>query len=158
MFRKNLHVSFHCLCEVLRLTFAEIAGTMETYIGKKILTVDDDEAIRLTLSQLLEAEGFESVWAKNGQVALDYLKALPDNELPHLVLLDFMMPIMNGQDFCREKAKIERLSKIPVVMMTAGGNLVNVMDRLEQDAEGYMAKPMDIETVIKMVKHFLQTH
>ena len=47
-------------------------------MSKKILTVDDDEEIRLTLKTMLEFEGFESVWAKNGQVALDYLMAIPD--------------------------------------------------------------------------------
>lgn len=120
---------------------------------KKILTVDDDEDIRLSLKEMLEDEGYEVVWAKNGQVALDYLNATPDGELPNLVLLDHMMPVMNGQEFCQKKLKAPRLSKIPVVMMTAGGNLVNVMDLCSSD--GYMAKPMDLPTVVKMVKHFL---
>ena len=99
-------------------------------------------------------EGFEAVWAKNGQVALDYLRAIPESELPDLVLLDYMMPVMNGKDFFREKEKSPRLAEIPVVMMTANGNLVNVMDNVEH-AGGYMSKPMDYETVVKMVKHFL---
>jgi DNA-binding response OmpR family regulator len=120
---------------------------------KKILTVDDDEDIRSAVSSMLELEGFESVWAKNGQVALEYLKRIPDSELPDLVLLDYMMPIMNGQEFFRELHKDNRLAHIPVVMMTANGNLVNVMDRVE--AGGFMSKPMDYETVVKMVKHFL---
>lgn len=120
---------------------------------KKILTVDDDEDIRFAVSSMLELEGFESVWAKNGQVALEYLKRVPDSELPDLVLLDFMMPIMNGQDFFKAISNDSRLKKIPVVMMTANGNLVNVMDRVE--AGGFMSKPMDYETVVKMVKHFL---
>ncbi len=129
---------------------------MEVTEKKKILTVDDDEDIRAALSEMLEQEGFESIWAKNGRVALDYLKSLPDNELPDLVLLDFMMPIMNGQDFCREKSRLPRIAHIPVVMMTASGNLMNVMDRCETEVRGYMAKPMDLDTVILMVKHFLQ--
>lgn len=121
---------------------------------KKILTVDDDESIRQSVSEMLELEGFEAVWAKNGQVALDYLTAIPDSELPDLVLLDFMMPVMNGKEFVQKKEKIPRLAKIPVVMMTANGNLVNVMENVES-AGGYMSKPMDYETVVKMVKHFL---
>jgi len=121
---------------------------------KKILTVDDDESIRQTLTEMLELEGFESVWAKNGQVALDYLKAIPETELPDLVLLDYMMPVMNGKEFYLQKESNPRLAKIPVVMMTANGNLVNVMDNVET-AGGYMSKPMDYETVVKMVKHFI---
>ncbi len=126
---------------------------------KKILTVDDDESIRQSVTEMLEMEGFEAVWAKNGQVALDYLKAIPESELPDLVLLDYMMPVMNGKEFFREKEKHPRLARIPVVMMTANGNLVNVMDNVET-AGGYMSKPMDYETIVKMVKHFLgqETH
>lgn len=122
--------------------------------AKKILTVDDDEDIRNSLSQLLEVEGFETIWAKNGQVALDYMLSIPENELPDLVLLDYMMPVMNGEAFVAAKEKVEKLKGIPVVMMTAGGNLINVMDRIETGA--YMAKPMDIDTVLTMVKHYLE--
>ncbi len=121
---------------------------------KKILTVDDDESIRQSVTDMLELEGFEAVWAKNGRVAIDYLTAIPDSELPDLVLLDYMMPVMNGKDFFIEKEKHTRLAGIPVVMMTANGNLVNVMDNVVS-AGGYMSKPMDYETVVKMVKHFI---
>lgn len=120
---------------------------------KKILTVDDDEDIRNAVNSMLELEGFDTVWAKNGQVALEYLKRVSDAELPDLVLLDYMMPVMNGQVFHQEMIKDLRLKKIPVVMMTANGNLVNVMDNI--DAGGFLSKPMDYDTVVKMVKHFL---
>jgi DNA-binding response OmpR family regulator len=126
---------------------------MNSMRQKKILTVDDDEDIRNSLCDVLELEGFETVWAKNGRVALEYLKAVPDNELPDLVLLDYMMPIMNGQEFFRAKNSIPRLRHIPVVMMTANGNLVNVMERV--DTGGYLSKPMDLETIVRMIKHFV---
>lgn len=129
---------------------------MRAVRAKKILTIDDDEDIRSSISDRLELEGFQTVWAKNGRVALDYLNATIDAELPDLILLDYMMPIMNGQEFCREKSKIKRLSQIPVVMMTAGGNLVNVMDKIDQNAEAYMSKPLDDYTIISLVQHFLQ--
>lgn len=122
---------------------------------KKIMTIDDDEDIRSSVSERLEMEGFQTVWAKNGRVAIDYLQATIEGDLPDLILLDYMMPIMNGQEFCEAKSKIARLRKIPVVMMTAGGNLINVMDRIDEEAFGYMSKPMDDETIVKMVKYFL---
>lgn len=122
---------------------------------KKILTIDDDEDIRSAISLRLEMEGFETVWAKNGRVALEYMINITDDELPDLIILDFMMPVMNGQQFCREKNKNPRFASIPVVMMTAGGNLVNLMDKVDQEANGYMAKPMDEDTIINMVKYFL---
>lgn len=122
---------------------------------KKIMTIDDDEDIRSSVSERLEMEGFQTVWAKNGRVAIDYLQATIKEDLPDLILLDYMMPIMNGQEFCEAKSKIPRLKHIPVVMMTAGGNLINVMDRIDEEAFGYMAKPMDDETIVRMVKYFL---
>jgi DNA-binding response OmpR family regulator len=123
--------------------------------AKKILTVDDDEDLRSTISDRLSLEGFDTVWAKNGRVALEYMNATNDNELPDLILLDYMMPIMNGQEFCKEKAKIQRLKHIPVVMMTASGNLVNIMDKIDTNANAYMSKPMDDTTIVNMVRHFL---
>jgi DNA-binding response OmpR family regulator len=124
--------------------------------AKKILTVDDDEDIRSSISERLELEGFETVWAKNGRVALEYMRATADQDLPDLILLDYMMPVMNGKDFCLEKAQLSRLSHIPVVMMTAGGNLVNVMDKIDVNANGYISKPMDDTTIVNMVRHFLE--
>lgn len=129
---------------------------MKAVKAKKILTIDDDEDIRCSISDRLEMEGFQTVWAKNGRVALDYLNATVDTDLPDLILLDYMMPIMNGQEFCREKAKIKRLAHIPVVMMTASGNLVNVMDKIDQNAEAYMSKPLDDHTILTLVQHILQ--
>jgi DNA-binding response OmpR family regulator len=122
---------------------------------KKILTIDDDEDIRSSISERLELEGHETVWAKNGRVAIEYLKATNNEDLPDLILLDYMMPIMNGQEFYRELMKIQRLSSIPVVMMTASGNLMNVMDKIDSPSMGYMAKPMDDDTIMYMVTHFL---
>lgn len=123
----------------------------------KILTVDDDEDIRSSICERLELEGFKTVWAKNGRVALDYLNAIHDTELPDLIFLDYMMPVMNGKVFCEEKNKLSRLQGIPVVMMTAGGFLMNVMDSIDKNAEGYMSKPLDDETIVGLVKYFLET-
>lgn len=124
--------------------------------AKKILTVDDDEDIRSSINERLEFEGFETVWAKNGRVALDYLNATSDSDLPDLIFLDYMMPIMNGREFCSEKNKIKRLMHIPVVMMTAGGNLISIMDKIDSEAEGYISKPLDDETIVLLVKYFLE--
>lgn len=124
--------------------------------SKKILTVDDDEDIRSSICERLELEGFVTVWAKNGRVALDYLNSTHDQELPDLIFLDYMMPIMNGREFCQKKSDIARLSHIPVVMMTAGGNLINVMDKIDAEADGFMSKPIDDETIVSMVKFFLE--
>lgn len=124
----------------------------------KIMTVDDDEEIRSSLSLLLETEGFQTIHAKNGRVALDYLLATSDDQLPDLILLDFMMPVMSGDAFCKTMDTYERLSKIPVVMMTAGGNLIKLMDSVDKEADGYLSKPMDIQSVLSMIEYFLKPH
>ncbi len=131
---------------------------MKSPIDLKILTVDDDEEIRSTLSVLLECEGFQTVHAKNGRVALDYLLATSDSELPDLILLDYMMPVMSGDDFCKSIALDKRLCAIPVVMMTAGGNLVKLMDSVDKKADGYLSKPMDIYSLLSMIEYFLKPH
>jgi CheY-like chemotaxis protein len=124
----------------------------------KILTVDDDEEIRSTLSMLLECEGFQTVHAKNGRVAMDYLLRTSERELPDLILLDYMMPVMSGDDFCKMIAVEKKLKHIPVVMMTASGNLVKLMDQVEKKADGYLSKPMDIYSVLSMIEYFLKPH
>lgn len=124
----------------------------------RIMTVDDDEEIRSSLSLLLETEGFHTIHAKNGRVALDYLLACSDDQLPDLILLDFMMPVMNGDAFCKTISNYPRLSKIPVVMMTAGGNLIKLMDSVDKEADGYLSKPMDIHSLLNMIEYFLKPH
>lgn len=124
----------------------------------KILTVDDDEQLRSTISLFLENEGFQTVHAKNGRVALDYLLAISHDKLPDLILLDFMMPIMRGDEFCKSLIKYEHLRHIPVVMMTAGGNLVNLMDHVENEAHAYLSKPMELTSLLSMIEHFLRPH
>ena len=129
---------------------------MMDYEKIKILTVDDDEDVRETLTSFLEAEGFRTVRARNGRVAIDYLNSIPDIDLPDLVMLDYMMPVMNGEAFCRVKKTIPRLAAIPVVMMTASGNLIKVMSEVEEVACGYISKPMDVNTVIDVLEQVLK--
>lgn len=124
----------------------------------KILTVDDDEAVRSTIGLLLEGEGFQTVHAKNGRVAMEYLKATTDKGLPDLILLDYMMPVMSGDDLCYGLSLDKRLSQIPVVMMTASGNLVKLMDQVGKNADGYLSKPMDIYSLLSMIEYLLKPH
>src|SRR5688572_5458821 len=81
-----------------------------------ILVVEDDPEQRETLCAMLDLEGFEHAEASNGREALDYLEGFP---APCLVLLDLDMPVMNGWDFRRIQLADERLSAIPVVVVTA---------------------------------------
>jgi CheY-like chemotaxis protein len=85
--------------------------------GHQILLVDDDESIRDSLSSLLEGEGYGVASVANGREALERLrsKAPP----PCLILLDWMMPVMDGEAFLREQQQDSALAGIPVVVITA---------------------------------------
>src|SRR5436190_2010961 len=86
-------------------------------MGKRILMIEDDEDIRLPLKMLLAIEDYEIETAENGQVGINYLR---DAEtLPDLILLDLVMPVMDGYAFSREKLADPRLAKIPVILMSA---------------------------------------
>lgn len=124
-------------------------------LAKKILTIDDDEDINRSLKDLLELEGYRTIFAKNGQVAMEYLEGVADSELPDLMLVDYWMPKMNGLEFAELKARNPKLARIPIIVITASGNMLNVIDHVQ--ADGYMAKPMDFNTLVSTVKQCLAT-
>lgn len=109
-------------------------------MSKKILIVEDDLDIRETLSELLVDEGYSVEVAENGQVAIDKLKN--EHALPNVILLDLMMPVKNGFEFCKEKAVDNRLSHIPIIVMSADGHIRSSKDLLS--AQAYLRKPLDI--------------
>ena len=98
-----------------------------------VLLVDDDEAVVEALAEFLEDEGFEVVTAADGRAALDHLRR---GVRPCAILLDLMMPGMNGWDFFDELQRDPRLKKIPVVVATAGeGTLHGAAATLSKVAE-----------------------
>ena len=116
-----------------------------------ILVVDDDRDIRETLTEIIEGEGFLAVGATNGQEALTYLRHALD--LPALILLDVMMPVMNGGQFRKEQVKNPSWSGIPVVLMTAT-SLEQMVSKLDcQHLEGlpHLQKPIDLRTLLDVI-------
>ena len=122
--------------------------------GKKtVLIIDDDQDITDTFRWAFELEEYKVLSAGNGREALDLLKTLPDTDLPDLIMLDYMMPIMNGSGFCMAVSGDLRLSSIPVVLMTANGNIVSLMNDIAVDA--YVEKPMNIDQVLRIAFNFI---
>ncbi|WP_433935832.1 response regulator [Sorangium cellulosum] len=105
---------------------------------KRILIVDDDAAIRRTLSELLEEEGYSVASVANGLEALAYLRGDPSSIA--LVLLDLMMPVMDGFQFRAEQKRDPALASMPIVVMTARGGT----DRAAIDADAIISKPFDL--------------
>jgi CheY-like chemotaxis protein len=112
-----------------------------------VLIVDDDPDLLDVTSFVLENEGIVVETARNGQEALTLLRA---GRLPGLVLLDLMMPVMNGWEFLAEVAKDPELDAIPVVVLTAAER------REVPGAAAVLAKPMDLVALLRVVERYVR--
>ena len=117
--------------------------------NSKIMVVDDDANICELLRLYLEKEGFDPVIAPNGVKALE----LFDSEKPDLILLDVMMPQLDGWQVCRE---IRKKSQCPIIMLTAKGEVFDKVLGLELGADDYVVKPFEAKEVIARVKAVLR--
>jgi DNA-binding response OmpR family regulator len=113
-----------------------------------ILVVEDDPDALDLLATILEDADYEVVRASNGLQALGQLAERRGR--CDLILLDLMMPIMNGWDFRKKQREIPALAQIPVVLMSAGAHLSAASDGL--DAAGSMTKPVDTEDLMAIVR------
>ncbi len=117
--------------------------------GIKILVVDDDSNICELLRLYLEKEGFDTVIASDGAKAV----AMFDTEKPDLMLLDVMMPHLDGWQVCRE---IRKKSQCPIIMITAKGEVFDRVLGLELGADDYVVKPFETKEVIARIKAVLR--
>jgi CheY-like chemotaxis protein len=104
-----------------------------------ILIVDDTESARDTLAALLHSEGCCLRFAENGPRALEMAQAAP----PDLILLDVMMPGMNGQDVCRNLRADPKTSEVPIIMVTALDDAQSRLDGIEAGADNFLSKPFN---------------
>lgn len=114
-----------------------------------ILVIDDDVDVRETLSDLLVDEGYRVTGVNNGREALDYLK---EATRPSLILLDMMMPEMDGWQFRLELQKDPSLARIPVVILSAHGNVREAA--LALGAADYLRKPLQAESVLEIAERY----
>lgn len=117
---------------------------------KRILVVEDDNSIRELLVELLESEGYEVASAVNG---LEALKVLETQSSPDLILIDLMMPVMDGYAFRTEQLKSDRWSKIPTVVMSAEANAREKMKSYNVTA--FLSKPVELETILDTVTRYM---
>ena len=115
----------------------------------KIMVVDDDSNICELLRLYLEKEDFDVCIASNGAQALE----LFDQEKPDLMLLDIMMPVLDGWQVCRE---IRKKSSCPIIMLTAKGEVFDKVLGLELGADDYVVKPFEAKEVVARVKAVLR--
>ena len=119
-------------------------------MNERILVAEDDPAILRGVADLLESEGYLVERTENGLAALEHFRANP----PDLVLLDVMMPGMNGYDLCRAIRGENRI--VPVVMLTAKGQEVDKVVGLELGADDYIVKPFGMAELLARVRSALR--
>ena len=124
---------------------ASTAETGEPAPKGRILVVDDDASLAEMLTIVLRQEGFESRMVTRGDLAMDAFR----DYRPDLVLLDLMLPGKDGIDVCKE---IRAESGVPIVMLTAKGDTVDVVVGLESGADDYVVKPFKPKELVARIR------
>ncbi len=117
----------------------------------KILVVDDEVYILHILDFSLGAEGFEVITANNGELAIEKAK----QEKPDLIVLDIMMPVLDGYETCRRLKRASETKTIPVVLLTAKGRDVDKRLGYEVGAVDYIVKPFSPNRLIERIQEIL---
>jgi DNA-binding response OmpR family regulator len=120
-------------------------------MASRILIVDDEPNIVLSLEYLLRREGFEVVVAGDGEAALAALAERPAN----LVLLDVMMPKLNGFEVCQRIRAEPRWSRVRVIMLTARGRETERARGLQLGADAYVSKPFSTKELVAEIRRLL---
>jgi DNA-binding response OmpR family regulator len=121
-------------------------------MAKKVLIVDDEANIVISLEFLMEQAGYELQIAHNGEEALEQVAAFE----PDLILLDVMMPYINGFDVCRRVRENPDWQNIKIIMLTAKGREVEMAKGLALGADAYVTKPFSTKELLTQVRHILE--
>lgn len=120
-------------------------------MAKKIVLAEDEPQIARLIEFKLKKEGYQVTWKENGEEALKAIKA----DKPDLILLDVMMPVMDGYEVLRRLKEDENLRSIPVVMLTARAQERDVVKGINSGAEDYITKPFHPAELLARVKRIL---
>lgn len=118
---------------------------------RRVLLVDDEQSILKTVGKRLELEGFEVLTAVDGQEALVKVQT----ECPDLVLLDLMLPILNGFDVCAALKVNERYRQIPVIIYTGRGEYGDHIRARDLGADAYVTKGQSLKALIEQIRTLL---
>jgi DNA-binding response OmpR family regulator len=116
---------------------------------KKVLIVDDEENIRELVDLYIRKAGFKTVQAKNGREAMEKF----ETEKPNLIILDLMLPYMDGETIAQ---KLRKKSNIPIIMLTAKADEIDRVQGLEIGADDYVVKPFSPRELVARVKNILK--
>ena len=116
---------------------------------KTVLTIDDDNAITELLAMLLRTHGYEVVTANNGEEGVKYIK---ENN-PHVVVLDLMMPGMDGWKVCK---RVREFSNVPIVILSALDDPAMIASALDAGADDYLVKPVSSSILVAHLNRLIR--
>ncbi len=119
---------------------------------KRILIVEDNDAIREELQDILEMEGFFVFSAENGQIGIDIAK----KELPSLIITDILMPYKNGFELFEEINGNQKTKGIPVIFLTANASKDALVKGLRMGAKDYIVKPVSSDDLVQAINNKLK--
>ena len=120
----------------------------------KILVVDDEQDIVETMVFMLKQKGYDCIWAYDGEEGLRLAK----EESPDLIILDVMMPKINGYKICRLLKFDSRYKNIPIIMVTARGQEQDIAIGEETGADEYITKPFEFSNVFEKIEKHLKVN
>jgi len=128
---------------------------MDAVTGPYVLVIEDDAGVRSAMTAVIEGEGFPVVSCADAREALAHLHAT--TELPRMIVLDFLMPGMDGWSFLAERRKDERLRHIPVVGMSASQLLIEEKQP-PAEVDEFLRKPFKVETMLRSIERHWVPH
>jgi len=154
--KKNVNISNSEISRILGIPEAEIAERIGNFSDKrsKILIVDDEIDTLLPLKMSLEVEDYLVLGASNGYEALELAKT----NIPDLILLDIMMPGMDGYEVCARLKKDPVLRNIPVIMLTAKDAVREKVKGLDIGADDYVTKPFNLNELKARIKSVIRRY
>lgn len=117
-----------------------------------VMLVDDEEHIVNSLKIYLEMEGFSVITANRGKKALEIL----ETQIPSILLLDVMMPEMDGFEVLQEIRKNESLKNLPIVMLTAKSQDEDILRGFKEEVASYMTKPFNLDELVSTIRMILK--
>jgi CheY-like chemotaxis protein len=130
----------------------QLHSTEGVFKGKKVLIVDDDVRNVFALTSVLEANGMEVVFAENGRDGIETLRKNPDVDL---VLMDIMMPEMDGYETMREVRSIPEFRQLPIISLTAKAMKGDREKSIASGASDYITKPVDTDQLLSLMRVWL---
>jgi CheY-like chemotaxis protein len=140
------------LPQAKRRMLEQLHGVEEVFKGKKVLIVDDDVRNVFALTSVLEANGMEVIFAENGKDGLDTLSANPDVDL---VLMDIMMPELDGYQTIEAVRKLPEFRQLPIISLTAKAMRGDREKSIASGASDYITKPVDTDQLLSLMRVWL---